>query len=708
MAIFTQALCFSLALVSTLVYAANPETELLTAPTSGTYSRSAAFAFTTDNGTAFRCKLDKQPYQPCTSPQVFHGLAAGNHTFRVQSYRDGAADPTPVIQRWSIRKAPAGNVDNLNAPIGTNIGQLGMGEWIWLINHFPRMQGWLTQCDCWTDPDSWNTGEQAQLELDENGWVRSFGDDPARRFTHVAATLYNGSSQFAPAGQWLVLYEGEGTLDYDYAPFVTVVSRSPGRDVLNIAPQPDALLRIRISNINPANHLRNIRLIAPGGLCGTNPFAYAANPSACPAGTFRSFEQVYANQHFHPLLLKELKPYRALRFMQFSGVMYDYLNADRLDEPQQRHAFADRSQLSDALWAGGWNDGPPPHELMFELTNLLSADAWVNLHFWADDDYVRQLALLALNSVAPGLNVYLEWANEVWNAAPPYGFYGRRIEQWAEARWPDARFPDGTPMSGFTKRMNYVGMRSDQVCAIWKEVWGSESHRVRCVMPAGPFGYPASEALGCPLYAPEKGGANCAERMYAVAAAPYFGGYVSDFRNAEGGHFEQLSAWTQQRDGGVGPLFRELTDGSLLGTLGAIGYARDVMRQNKEVANAFGLHLVAYEAGQHLTPYSGYGTSCNFWNNPPECAPYYPIQQLYIQANRNSRMGTLYDTYLNTWREEGGELLMHYSAITTPHPQYGSWGAKEYVGQSPGPAPKYRSLMRFKLNNPCWWAGCAR
>jgi hypothetical protein len=575
---------------------------------------------------------------------------------------------------------------------------------LWLINQTPSADGWLTQCDD-TCGYQWNTGEQDQLLLDEHGWIISFGSNPDRQFTHVALGFFNGAAHTVPAGDWLVLYDGEATLTYDFAPFVTVVNQSPGRDVLRIDPEHDSMLRIRIADINPNNHLRNLRILPPGGICGGDPFNYAAFPAACGASPYTAFEEAYPAQRFHPLLLQTLRPYRALRFMQFQGIVDD-------TTPE---TWAARSQLTDALWSGGW-DQSPPQELIFELANQLDADPWVNLPYWADDDYARSFAQLAAAQLAPHLNLYLEYSNEVWNGAYPYGIYGSQIEAWAEARWPDAAYPDGSLYSGYTKRMNYVGMRSAQLCAIWKSAWGAAAERVRCVMPGGPWEFPASEALACPLYAAENGGRNCAEQMSAVAAAPYFGGYINDNLNAaentDGGHHEQLLAWTQEPDGGLDSLFHELRTGDLLQSdaapEGALAAALAVAQENKRVADRYGLDLITYEAGQHLTPLSALGTSCNSWSpDPVACTPYRAIQNLYIAANRDPRMGELYDEYLAAWRQIGGRLFVHYTAVFLPSGQYGSWGAKEAATQPDATAHKQQALLRFMAANPCWWEGCA-
>jgi|GEM_PF-831025 len=588
--------------------------------------------------------------------------------------------------------------DNARSPIGTNLYKTSTGEMLWFTDQMRRNGDWLTQC-YGTCNYIWNTGEQSQLVLDSDGWVVSFGDNPNRQFTHIASVNFLGSSEFVPGGQWIVLYEGEADIEYGITPFVTVTSRSPGRDVLTLTPQPDGYLTIQISNINPANHLRNIRVIPPGGLCDSDPFSYALTAGDCGGGVFSSFEQVYQSFPFHPLLLQELRYYKSLRFMQWQGTVED----------QTPETWDARSELTDAIWGGGW-DQSPPYELIFQLSNALDADPWVNMPHWADDEYVREFARLARAVSEPQLNVYVEYTNEVWNTAYPYSVYGNEIQAWAEARWPNALHDDGTPVSGFTKRMNFVGMRTRQICDIWRQEFGSAADQVRCVIPGGPWDFPAGEALACPLYAAEAAIPNCAADIYAVASAPYFGAYMDDRSAADGGFFDQIYAWTQEADGGLDSIFEELQTGSLLNSPGApngaIAGAVETMRNNKRVTDQYGLHLIAYEGGQHLTPLSALGVQCNQWNSDPACPPYRAIQSLYVAANRDPRMGQMYTDYLNAWQREGGELFAHYHAISQHGPNYGSWAAKEYVGQPNSAAPKYQAILDFITANPCWWDEC--
>ena len=449
--------------------------------------------------------------------------------------------PTPTaVPEGTATPAATSIAVNRRSPLGTNLPKLTNWEMLWTLDQAPLAGEWLTQCDesCGY---TWNTGEQEQLVLDSDGWVISFGNNPAKRFTHVALAYFNGGASVVPAGDWTVLYEGEATVDYGFSPFVTEIRRAPGRDVLRISPSDDdTLLRIRISDINPNNHLRNLHLIPPGGICDNDPFLYAENAADCGAGTFQSFVDVYPNVRFHPLMLQTLQHYQVLRFMQWQGIVDDL----------EAKPWEERSLLGDALWGTGWGVSPPI-ELIFELSNLLHADPWVHLPFWADDSYTRRFAELAFSQLDPARNLYLEYANEVWNNAYPYSLYGSQIEEWAQQRWPNVFHPDGSPFSGYTKRMNFVGMRSAQICAIWHEVWGAAAERLRCIMPGGPWEFPAHEALSCPFYAAETGKPNCAEQMWAVAAAPYFGGYLDDNDNAAGGFFDQLAAWASSGPAGL-------------------------------------------------------------------------------------------------------------------------------------------------------------
>jgi hypothetical protein len=67
----------------------------------------------------------------------------------------------------------------------------------------------------------------------------------------------------------------------------------------------------------------------------------------------------------------------------------------------------------------------PPWEDMVLLANAVGADAWINIPHRASKDYIFNLATLLKTKLRPDLNVYIEWANEVWHN----GFAGGQYAQ---------------------------------------------------------------------------------------------------------------------------------------------------------------------------------------------------------------------------------------------------------------------------------------
>ena len=79
------------------------------------------------------------------------------------------------------------------------------------------------------------------------------------------------------------------------------------------------------------------------------------------------------------------------------------------------------------------------------------------------------------------------------------------------------------------------------------------------------------------------------------------------------------------------------------------------------------------------------------------------LTNLYIAANRDARMGEAYTTYLQKWKDAGGQLFTYFVSIKQAT-KWGSWGALENVVQTG--SPKYDALINFVSHNPCWWTGC--
>jgi hypothetical protein len=124
-------------------------------------------------------------------------------------------------------------------------------------------------------------------------------------------------------------------------------------------------------------------------------------------------------------------------------------------------------------------------EYAVQLANTLGTNVWVTVPAHATDDYVRQLATLLRQTLSPGLTIYLEYSNEVWNSGYEQYHYNRRVAG-AEVvaavkagrqsslnydnRAVDTSKADGGSNAGIWAERRYA-RRSKEVGDIFKSVW---------------------------------------------------------------------------------------------------------------------------------------------------------------------------------------------------------------------------------------------
>ncbi len=94
---------FNPAVVRTL-----PDTRIDTGPQGTTRSAEAVFSFSSsEGGAAFQCRIDSAPFEGCSSPRTYPGLAEGAHGFEVRALSaDGRPDPTAARLDWLIDTTP--------------------------------------------------------------------------------------------------------------------------------------------------------------------------------------------------------------------------------------------------------------------------------------------------------------------------------------------------------------------------------------------------------------------------------------------------------------------------------------------------------------------------------------------------------------------------------------------------------------------------
>ena len=560
--------------------------------------------------------------------------------------------------------------NNMGNPIlGTNLSSViyYSSEYVF-VDAFKMANEWIPQ-----DINGMQTSEFDQLDLDENGWVKSLPDsgDPDVDYRFVATVMLWDIGTHFPQGDYTILYDGEGTLDVSFAgervsydlfllakqreqlpsnsylispdgDYVTYLFpakkqdtvATPGRMVVATPPENNGIF-MRITETDPndtGEYIRNIRAIMP------------------------DFEDVYETEPFHPDFLDMLAPYQVIRFMDWM----------RTNETTQQ-AWENRAHDTDYTY--GTHKGTPV-ETMVDLANRLEVDPWFTLPHEATDAYMAEFAGIIKTTLNDNLDVYIEYSNEVWNGGFPQGDW---VQAQAIVQWDDDGYSD------YSKRMNWYGMRSAEMCDIWQTEWGIDNDRLHCVVggQATVSWYMETHILPCPLWAD----APCSDHgLSDIAIAPYIGNYIAAPENEAA-----ITAWLDESDGGFDSLFTELLVGGVLtGTTapdGAVAAAIANVEDYMVVSQSSGLPLVAYEGGQHLVGYGG------VQNNPL-------IADFLSEANRQPRMEEAYTAYLEGWQTASlGGLLVHFSS-SGRYTQHGSWGAMEYLDE--GVTPKYSALMTYR------------
>jgi hypothetical protein len=80
-----------------------PETTITKQPKDKSSKKKAKYGFSSDDPAAtFECKIDKKPYEPCTSPKKFKAKK-GKHKFKVRATdAAGNVDPTPAKDKFKV------------------------------------------------------------------------------------------------------------------------------------------------------------------------------------------------------------------------------------------------------------------------------------------------------------------------------------------------------------------------------------------------------------------------------------------------------------------------------------------------------------------------------------------------------------------------------------------------------------------------------
>jgi len=534
-----------------------------------------------------------------------------------------------IMQSLNIAPALAGNQ---TSPIGMNTNEamdinasVPFVDLFKLSLPFEEARPWYTK---------------GQIDYDHNGWpIALNGGQAGTRF------INNFPANTIPTGIYTVLYEGEGALKYGVN--ARLIKRIPGKDFIEIKPGKNKKISasLIITQTNPANYIRNIRILMPGGICANKSFKRVSQANQCRGhdGRFLAFEQHHSKILFNPDYLNFMKDFKVVRFMNMSGITRNSMRE-----------WHQRPHMKQATWGGKEGKRGVPLEVMITLANQLNVDPWFNIPHEANNEFVRHYAKMVTNRLKPTLKAYIEYTNEAWNGIFTQYHYMNDMGM--------ALHLDKNKANAGHK---YYSKRSVEIFKIWQQVAGGTERIVRVM-----GGMTTNSNMTKMLLSYQ----DAYRYTDALAIAPYFYINNKDVKKVQS----------------VNHIFQQLTAKS---NRHSIPNILNYVKTQADYAQHFDVDLIAYEGGQHLVAYNTH--SNNAGPNP-----------YLIQANKDKRMAGLYYRFLKGWKDAGGKLFVAFSA-PRQYTWIGSWGIKEYITQPTHEAPKYRALLAFNHNEPCWWEGCA-
>ena len=479
---------------------------------------------------------------------------------------------------------------------------------------------------------------KGNIIYDKNGWPTNLnGGQVGARFINKlpAGTI--------PDGNYIVLYDGQGTLRYGND--AKLISKTPGREVISIKAGPDKEIRatLLITKTDTQNPLRNIRVLMPGGICSNNPYKRVHSDKSCRGSQYLSFEKHASRIIFNPDYLNYMKDFKVLRFMNMAGITRNPIKE-----------WSKRPLMTQSTWGGKPTVRGAPLEIMVALANQNNSDAWFALPHAANDHYLRSFAQYVRDNLKPGLKAYIEYTNEAWNTIFDQAHYMK-----------DMGLKLGLDTDRDKAGYKYYSFRSVQVFNIFEQEFRGTQRIVRVM--GGWTGYTRlTEML--------LGYRDAYKKTDAFAIGPYFYGSHSALKKIRS----------------VNDIFKMLYDPKLPFSIPGV---EKLVTKHAKLAKDYGVSLIAYEGGQHLVD----------WKNRDITKS--PTKH-YIAANRDWRMAKAYKDFLDGWKRAGGQMFVSFSAPRT-YQWFGSWGTREYLTQPDRKAPKHRALMSFIKSNRCWWRNCS-
>jgi len=498
----------------------------------------------------------------------------------------------------------------------------------------------------WIGHESGQWGGMTRAELaaggylDADGWPTSIPPELG-----AIGTIWDwGGSASDPAaaasraGIYVLTYEGEGALHM--AGNVRVLSSEPGRMVVqNLA---GGTMMLSISATDPGgtgDYIRNISLVR------------------------QEHEALHAaGQIFNPDWLAVVEDARELRFMDWMAV--NGVTAAHWD---------DRPQVDNVTWSGG-----VPVEVMVDLANQTGTEPWFTIPAGADEAYIRNFATYVRDHLEPGLQVHVEYSNEMWNWA------------FGQTKWLGAQAKAEWGTSDKAAWLDYAAMMATKAALIWDDVFGGAAdQRLDHVLGTQTANaWIANRLLTAPLWqAADPGGyVSPASVFDSLAVTTYFGGATMGAADLRA---ELLAVLATPGADATAWLAARLMDPDYAGSIPqVVGW----WAANKAVAAQYGLDLVAYEGGQHvLHSFAVAGLT------PEDLAVLTTFLTGFV---RSQAMAELYHTLWTAWAAVSDGPFMQFGDVAAAS-KSGAWGLFSALGDQ---NPRADLLMELNARTAPWFS----
>ena len=476
--------------------------------------------------------------------------------------------------------------------------------------------------------------------LDVDGWPTEIPPDLA-----AIGTVWDwGGSKADPAaaasraGVYVLSYEGEGTLQLSGD--VKILSSTPGRMV--------------VQNLNGSTMILNITATDPG-----QTGDYIRNISLVR----QEYEALHeAGAIFNPEWLAVVQDARELRFM-------DWMKTNGVTSA----SWEDRPQVGDVTWSGG-----VPVEVMVALANQTGTEPWFTMPAGADEAYIRNFATYVRDHLDPGLEVHVEYSNEMWNWA------------FGQTKWLGAQAKEVWGTDDKAAWLDYAAMLATRAAVIWDEVFGAEADvRVDNVLGTQTANaWIAGRLLAAPLWqAMDPSGYVAPSSVFdSLAVTTYFGGSTMGNGDLRA---ELLAVLKTPGVDATAWLAAKLMDPD---------YGQSIPQvvgwwvANKAVADQYGLDLVAYEGGQHVLHSFAVGGLTE--------ADLAVLTEFLSGFVRSQEMAELYQELWTAWAAVSDGPFMQFGDVEAAS-KFGAWGLFSALGDN---NPRANLLMDLNARTAPWFS----